>query len=173
MLKSIWVAGSQYLSRSENHEKEFNIVNKVLTGEFIKWDIVANAKLESSHKKKLMWKKIRKYTKTFSWLRIIFSGFFLYITRTIHRFPIFEFVSFDILFGRPMSYDVMSLWKIFSILCTLGQISFRANVRFSIFFGHLTFRRYVQSTKCLSVRCPFGHMSFGHLSNHLGYWLRV
>ena len=112
---------------------------------------------------------------------------FLYDPRAIHRFPIFKFKSFGILFGRQLSYGVMGLWPIFSILCNLVQISFWPNVRFSIFFGHFSSLRYVRSiiclsaicpfdqmafgsyvlsVICLSVKCPFGHLSYDHLSYH-------
>ena len=114
-----------------------------------------------------------RYTKNFSWLCIIFLVF-LYITRTIHQLPIFEFVSFGILFGRQMSYDVMSLWKFFSILQFLFQISF------SIFLvicplGDMSIRPKVFGPDIflviyLSARCSFGHLSFGHLYfGHLSY----
>ena len=87
---------------------------------------------------------------------------FLYKPRAIHWFPIFKFVSVSILLGSQMSYGVMGSWLIF--LSILVQISFRPNVRFSMFFGHLSFRRYVLSVRCPSAICPFGQFSFSHIS---------
>ena len=82
----------------------------------------------------------------------------------IHRFPIFELVSFVIVFGSQIFYGLKDLRRNFSILCLLGQISFQSNVQFSMIFGHSSFRPYVHSVICLSAICPFGHMSIGHTS---------
>ena len=58
----------------------------------------------------------------------------------------------------------MGLPPIISILCLLGQISFRSNVHVSMIFGHSSFRRDVLLVRCLSAKCPFGHLSFGYMS---------
>ena len=109
---------------------------------------------------------------------------FSYDPRAIHRFLFSDFMSLGILYGSRMSYGVMGLWSIFWILCSFGQMSFRPNVRFSMFFGYLSsrrsvfgqmsighmsimsfvFRPYVHSAKGLSFICLFVHVSYGHMS---------
>ena len=68
-------------------------------------------------------------------------------------------------FSSHMSYGVKGLWRIFCNSVYFGSnVFFRPNVRFSMFFCHLFFRRCILSVRCIWVICPFGHLSFGHAS---------
>ena len=98
----------------------------------------------------------------FFWKKNVTGSFWIF--NCILLLPIFEFVPFKNIFGSRIWYGVMGLWSIFSILCILGQTSFRLNVRFSMLFGYLFIRRYVLSVRCLSAICSFCHLSFGNMS---------
>ena len=99
---------------------------------------------------------------------------FSYSPRAIHRFPIFEIVSFAILFGSQMSYSAMGLWSIFSILLIFGQRRF-SQISVSPCFSSIcpfsdmsfwsdVFGPYVHCVICLWVICPFGQMSLDNMS---------
>ena len=53
-----------------------------------------------------------------------------------------------------INFRQMSVSLYFSAICPFGDLSFRSDV----------FRLYVYSVICLSVICPFGQMSHGHMS---------
>ena len=77
---------------------------------------------------------------------------FIYL-RAIHWFPIFEFISFGILFGSQISYDVMGLPPIFSIRVYWVKYRF-VQMSISPWF----------SVFVLSAICPFGQIYFSHMS---------
>ena len=101
---------------------------------------------------------------------------FLCDPRTIQRFHIFEFVSFNILLGSQMVYGVMGLWPIFQscvywVKCRFGKMSIFPCFSAIRHFGDMSFRldvfqSYVPSVICLSAICLFGHLSFSNLSYH-------
>ena len=160
----IRVAGSLYLSRSlrissENHGKEFDIVCRVLPGQFFFWDIVKNANLENfmqnnfNMEKKIWWlyKKLTKLIHTsYHFSRL------LYITRSLESYIGFLFSN--------LCHSVFYLTAKFQTVQWVYERFFHSRVFWvKHHFSQCPFL-YIFRSFVLSAICSFDQMSFGHMS---------